>query len=193
MTDPDTDFSDIEALWHQQSDTIPVIPVSRLRRSILRARLMLALEMLVSAGGVIAGVWLMITNAPVSGLAAVIYAAGCGGLSLWSRLRHVGMGDEALMPHIDNAVKEARGRLRGAQAGMGVCCAALIFVAVMAFVTVLTGRETGRGLVGMALVCALMPFFMLGSIRTMLRAKQELSALQMMRGEHAGQSRAGID
>ncbi|NHK28700.1 hypothetical protein FF098_012340 [Parvularcula flava] len=192
MTDHEKDFSELELLWQEPDTERPVISVARLRLTIWRMRIFLLMELMVCATACVFGLWLLVRGEWLPALATIVFAVAGGVLALWSRLPHLGIGDEALAPHIENAIAEARGKVRAASAGIGVCCAAQIFTGLIALDALSTGEAPARTLLPIVFFCFATPAIILFSLRSQKKARQQLASLLAMKEQDADQPRAGM-
>jgi len=192
MTEDDNDYSELEDLWQETGQDRPSVTPIQLRWSLWRMRIFLSIELMVCTVACVFGVWLFVRGEWLPGVATIAFALTGGALALWSRLRHLGIGDDALAPHMENAIAEARGRVRAAGAGIGVCCAAQIFAGLIALDAITSGEATEKTLLPIVFFCFATPALILFSLRSQKKARQRLASLIAMKEQDADQLRAGM-
>lgn len=101
------------------------------RAALMRARITFAIEMVIAAGGVVVGGLLLLSGAIVPGVATLSFAGFAGAAAVLTRGRAWRVSLDAVTNEMTKLEIEALSLWRTVWAGLFVCAAALIFVAVL--------------------------------------------------------------
>ena len=161
MTEPD-DLGALTGLWQSMDDSKTAkVDESILLKRQKRQRLHFAIEMLVSAGGFVAGIAIAIAGSVPTGVAAILFSA-TGAASAWvSRRKNIAALGESVRDQLIAQQTMLRADIRNSLAGVVVLVAALLFVAFVRH----DAGSTGADLFTLGMVALLVA----GLIATLVR------------------------
>jgi len=132
---PDRDI-ELEALSNTwQSDGGPALAEVKkeVRAALIRSRIALLLEVLVSLAGVAVGSWMTVRGELEIGLAAIVFSLFGGAAALYARGRTWRVSLTAISEEVKTLEKEARFMQRAGWAGLAVSLAAVAFLGFVMF------------------------------------------------------------
>lgn len=182
------EWDDLERAW--QSLPAQAAPaVEELRRQQKwrwLSALMLSTEIAIGIGGAATGVWMLARGDVVSiaiGVATLIFVAVVSATSWWARSLAPVRADDPVMFAVEAAVRRAQLGVRLAMATLMSVAAALVFLAVLAFVLNADGRTDGYMVFGIALVW--LAGWLCGTLIYLRKRSADLARLQALRASLA--------
>lgn len=182
MTEPVDGLGELGILWRADRGPDTEGLRRRLRRAALRGRTALALELLIAAGGIAAGVGLIARGNRAVGAAAIGFSVLAGAIAWWARAGaptvHTGHVAEAL----GAAIAQAQASYRAAWGGLWVCVAAQAFLAVLAFGAAAraTAERSDETLIALGVAALFIAGFVSFSAVALERARGRLERLKRL-------------
>jgi len=130
-TSKESEFEDLAQLWQEDAGPSATALKQRVRRAVLLNRLALVGEIVVAIAGGTIGIWLAVTGQWLIGVAALVFSVFGLAMSVSTRWHSSRFDTETLQAAFQSAMNQTSAQLRSLVAGIWVCAAALLFLAII--------------------------------------------------------------
>jgi len=185
-----SDWSELERLWQSlPAEAEPAIAeLKRQHKWRLFTRLAISTEIVIALGAVAMSVWVFLRGDFVSvviAVAALAFVVAVSAASIWARALRAARAEDPVLRAVELAVRHARVGVRFALATLWSVCAALVFLAVVAFVFDSTpafdAAKAGSGYFAIGLSLLWLAVWLGGAIVYHDKRSHDLARLQVLK------------